>query len=347
MRPGANRSASPRGAPTVDGIVGLLRRAPRRALAHLSDGTRVLAFLTLRLAAHLPRAWAMAVADAIGFLFSLTTMGRRTRASMAIAFPECHAAKLAREWVTRPFRDYVAMVRLVAGRNRAEDIRVDSRGAPAILNQPGSSFIIAIGHFSREANIGLYKAGIVPKQIAATIAPLDRTTWRPRALRLRIQITAIMEGIKRARNGNVDVIPFDGPGALTRLVRHLKRPDSVVTISTDAVSSSGRERGHVRDFAGHRSISFALGTARLSRLSQRAIVVCVPFLDEEGGMVLDWSGPIAAPARDDEGADARITSDILDVLERAIGQRPGQFVLPVGHERRWDQAAQRWVALNS
>jgi lauroyl/myristoyl acyltransferase len=306
---------------------------------------RVLAFVILRPAAHLPRRWSLATADAIGSIYSLSPMGHRMRKSMAIAFPNRDARRLAREWMTRPFRDYVAMRRLIVGRDHVAHLSVESRNEPAILREPGQSLIIAIGHFSREANIGLYKAWLIPKKIFATIAPLDLRSWRPRALRLRLQITTIMDGIRRARAGDVDVVPFDGPGALTKLVRHLRQPDAVVTISTDAVSSSGRERGHLRDFAGHRSISFALGTARLARLSQRPIVVCVPFLDEDGDMVLDWSGPIPAPARDDESADARITSAILDILENAIGMRPGQFVLPVGHERRWDEAARCWVAL--
>jgi hypothetical protein len=236
------------------------------------------------------------------------------------------------------------MRRLIIGRDKAADMPVRSQGEPALLREPGQSVIIALGHFSREANIALYKAGVVPKRVAATIAPLDRFSWRPRGWRVRLQITAIMKGIKAARGGDVEVVPFDGPGALTRLVKHLRKPDAAVTISTDAVIEGGRERGHDRAFAGHRCLSFAFGTARLSRISQRPIIACVPYLDEHGGLAIEWSEPIAAPARDDEAADARITDTILDFLERAIGQRPGQYVLAVGQERRWDEGGQRWVS---
>lgn len=338
-----NPRSQRRTALTGDGVALLTERAPRRALGHFSDLVRVLALVVLRAAAYFPRRWALATANMIGFVYSLSPLGHRVGRSMAIAFPDRDSRAIAREWMTRPFRDYVAMRRLIVGRDRVGDLSVSSRNEPAILREPGQSLIIAIGHFSREANIGLYKALPAPKKIAATIAPLDRRSMRPRALRLRLQITAIMDAIRRARNGDVDVVPFDGPGALIKLVRHLKQPDAAVTISTDAVSSGGHEKGHTRDFAGHRSISFALGTARLARLSQRPIVVCVPFLDEDGDFVLDWSGPIPAPARDDESADARITSAILDTLERAIGMRPGQFVLPIGQERRWSEATKCWV----
>jgi lauroyl/myristoyl acyltransferase len=323
--------------------IALLKRAPRRALAHASDSLRVLAFLVLRAASHLPRRWAYGVADAIGFLYASSPVGERARKSFAVAFPDRDARKLAREWITRPGRDYVGMHRLFVGRDNAADMEVDSRHEPALLREPGQSLIIALGHFSREANIALYKAGVIPKRVAATIAPLDRRSWRPRALRLRIQITAIMDGIVRARDGDVDVVPFDGPAALTRLVKHLRRPDTVVTISTDAVTEKGRERGHERPFAGHANVSFALGTARLARLSQRPILVCVPFLDDNGGFAIDWGEPIPAPARDDESADARITDAILDFFERAVGLRPGQYMFAIGDQRQWNDAAMAWV----
>jgi lauroyl/myristoyl acyltransferase len=322
----------------------LLRRLPRRSMAHASDLLRVLALLALRPAAYLPRRWAFATADAIGNLYLLSPVGVRARAAMAAAFPECDAKSAAREWIRRTGRDYVAMRRLLIGRDKVADRPVRSHNEPALLREPGQSVIIALGHFSREANIGLYKAGVVPKQVAATIAPLEKRTWRPRELRIELQITAIMNGIKAARGGNVEVVPFDGPSALMRLVKHLRRPDTAVTISTDAVIEGGRERGHERDFAGHRRQSFAFGTARLARLSQRPILPCVPYLDEHGELAIEWADPIMAPARDDESADIKITDAILDFFERAIGQRPGQYVLSIGHARRWDESSQSWVA---
>lgn len=324
--------------------VALLRRAPRRLPAHVSDMLRVVALLSLGLAAHLPRRWAFGAADAIGNLYLMSPVGARARAAMAAAFPERDAKIVAREWVSRTGRDYLAMRRVLIGRDNVADMAVRSLNEPALLREPGQSVIIALGHFSREANIGLYKTGVIPKRVAATIAPIERHRWRPRGLRIEMQITAIMEGIKAARGGDVEVIPFDGPSALMRLVKHLRRPDTAVTISTDAVIEGGRERGHDRGFAGHRKQSFALGTARLARLSQRPILACVPYLDEHGGFAIEWAEPIAAPARDDEDADAKVTDAILDFLERAIGRRPGQYVLSVGHARHWDESGQRWIA---
>ena len=340
----AYRQEPGRGQAGPDKFVALLQRLPRRLPAHVSDLLRVDALMALGLAAYLPRRWAFGVADAIGALYLLSPVGARTRAAMAAAFPERDAKRAAHEWITRTGRDYVAMRRLIMGRDDAAKMPVRSHNEPALLREPGQSLIIALGHFSREANIGLYKSGVVPKQLAATIAPIEPHRWRPRGLRIKLQVTAIMKGIKVARGGDVEVVPFDGPGALMRLVKHLRRPDTAVTISTDAIVEGGRERGHDRAFAGHRRLSFAQGTARLARLSQRPILACVPYLDEDGGLAIEWADPIAAPARDDETADARVTDEVLDFFERAIGKRPGQYVLSVGHARQWNENSQSWSA---
>lgn len=339
----AYRQEPGRGQAGTDKAVSFLQRLPRRLPAHVKDLLRFVALLALGLAAYLPRRWAFGAADAVGNLYLMSPMGRRTRAAMAAAFPERNSKRVAHEWITRTGRDYVAMRRLLIGRDHAADMAVRSLNEPAQLREPGQSVIIALGHFSRQANIALYKAGVVPKQLAATIAPIAPHRWRPRGLRIELQVTAIMKGIEVVREGDVEVIPFDGPGALMRLVKHLRRPDTAVTISTDAILEGGRERGHDRAFAGHRSLSFAFGTARLARLSQRPILACVPYLDEHGDLAIEWADPIPAPARDDEAADARVTDQILDFLERAIGKRPGQYVLTVGHERRWDEISQSWA----
>jgi lauroyl/myristoyl acyltransferase len=320
---------------------------PRRCLSQLSDLVRVTAFLFLGAASHLPRRWALACADAAGFFYYLTPMGARVRASMRAAFAERDAKKLAREWLTRPFRDHVCISRIVGRRDNLDLWPIESRNAPAILCEPGQSVIVATGHFAREAVACAYLHRVVPKRLGAVLHSLDRRSLSPRALRLRIQFGAMVETARRARHDDLDIIEPGKAGVVSRLVHHLEQPDTVVILATDAVSATGRAKGLDRPFAGHRSVSFAFGTARLARLSGRPIVTCVPFLDIDGHVVLEWGEPIPPPARDDDAADARITNAVLDVFERAIGLRPGQFVLPIGHERRWDATAQRWTDLNA
>jgi hypothetical protein len=52
---------------------------------------------------------------------------------------------------------------------------------------------------------------------------------------------------------------------------------------------------------------------------------------------------IQPPARDDEAADVRITNEILDWIERRIGERPDQYVESFGHDRRWSPTAKCWI----
>jgi lauroyl/myristoyl acyltransferase len=334
------------GATARKGVVALLKRAPRRALAHASDLTRVLAFLVLRPAAYLPRAWAFGAADTIGYLYSLSAMGARVRKSVRIAFPSRNAPALARELMTRPFRDFVSMSRLIAKREDVNSRPIESRRTPSILNEPGQSLIVATGHFSREPMECLYTHSAISKKLATVVAALDRHSIRPRALRLRLQFGMMVDAIDVVRGGDVEIMHVGRPGLVTKLVKHLKKPDAAVIISSDAVLAKGRETGLHRAFAGHPKVDFALGTARLSRLSQRPIVVCVPFLDDAGRTILEWSDPIAAPARDDESADARITGAVMDILEQAVGVRPGQYVLPIGDQRRWSETSKCWVELD-
>jgi hypothetical protein len=188
---------------------------------------------------------------------------------------------------------------------------------------------------------GLYLRTLLPKPMVTAIANVD-ASLKPRALRLRLQLGEMMRGITLLRDGDVDIVRIGRPGALGRLARYFKGPGALIVLGSDSISSSGREGGLDRPFAGHASASFALGTARLARMSQCPIVTCVPYLEANGRIVVEWGELIAPAARHDEDADIRVTNAILDVFERAVGQRPGQYVLPIGSARSWDAGAQCW-----
>jgi len=313
------------------------------AVAQVSEAYRVVSLLLLRAAAaHLPSRWAMALADAVGFGLAATTIGARTRQSMWAMFQSTgqNTDKLAREYLTRPFRDFVIARQIVEKREKPANWPIESRGEPAILKAPGQSLIIAAGHFSRQAMSALYLPALIPKKLSTVIAALD-TPSGLRGTRLRLQLGAMAAGIRLVRQGDVDVVEIGKPGVVTGLLRRLRGQGGVVIIASDA--SWEAPGGVKRAFAGHSSNTFALGTAKLSRLAQCPIVVCVPFLDRDGHVVLEWGDLIPAPAREDEAADALVTNAILDTIERAVGRRPGQYVLPIGQGRRWSATAECWV----
>ncbi|MGD9968788.1 MAG: hypothetical protein AB7T59_19880 [Hyphomonadaceae bacterium] len=325
----------------------MMRGTVRDAVHQAGDGLRVLALVLLRLAAtHLPRAWAMGLADAAGYLFYIVPLGARARRSMRRAFPSGDANVLALEWLRRPFRDYVAAVQIVSGRDVPAGWDVEQRNAPAALYDPNQSLIIATGHFSRQSMSGLYLPRVIAKALITVMAFVDRKPANAHNMRVLQLMNAFKAGIRRVREGDVEIAEVGAsPGLVLHLLKHLKRPGGALIIASDGPWSKDKAGGFDRAFAGHAERHVALGTAWLSRMSQRPIVPCVSFLDtDERRIIIDWGELIPPAAKDDVNADVRVTNAVLDALERAIGQHPGQYVLPIGEERRWSETAQCWVA---
>ncbi|QGZ97091.1 lysophospholipid acyltransferase family protein [Terricaulis silvestris] len=322
-----------------DGMI----RLPRRLFGQASDIVRVFELALLYLAAlYLPKSWALVFADAAGSLISLSPLGGRTRQWMRSTFPAAEDTdKLAREWLRRPFRDHVVVTRIAENRETADQWRVEQRNPPAILREPGKSVLIVIGHFSRQAVAAVFSPLACPKKLVSVVAPVEQGTHDARALRIRVQLGEMVKAIRRLRNDDVEVVEVSGRSVATRLLHSLREPDKVMIISADVPWPKGRSAGHERPFAGHSSQNFALGGARLSRLAQCPIVMCVPFLDGDR-IVLEWSDPLMPAAAGDADSDVRVTNEMLDTIERAVGERPGQYVLAVGHDRYWDPKTGTW-----
>lgn len=321
-------------------------RLPRRLAAQAGDILRVSEFLLLRpVASYFPASWAYGFADAAGALIAFSPLGARARRSMRAAFPARDPAKLAREWLSRPFRDYVFAVRVSEGRDDPNTWNVESRNLPAILSEPGRSVIVATGHMSRQAMTAAFMQRFNPKNMIAVVAELEHERHDARDLRIKLQLGEMMRGITRLRSGAVEFVKVGGAqNVAKRLLVFLKRSESVVVVATDAPWPRSAGGGHERPFAGFATQNFALGTARLSRMSQCPIVMCVPFLDSENRIVVEWSDPIPPPAPDAADADIRTTNLMLDTFEAAIARHPGQYVLAIGHDRAWDEQMQRWGA---
>ena len=344
----ARRDAAPR-LTTVVRFWRALDRARRAVQTQLEEALLLILFVLLRPAATLlPRRWALALADLAGLLLAASpTIGRGTRRQMRAAFGSQQPFQLSRAWLRRPFVDYVVLQRLLAGREDVSQWRVEERfveATHALQQDPRQSLIVATGHFARQAMLAVYLSELIPRKLAAVVAGLDRRSLAPKALRLRLQLGQMLDTLRFARRGDVELIDVGPSGTTTRLLRHLEHPGAAVVIAADAPWPRDRPGNHQRAFAGRAHQTFAMGTARLSRLAQCPIVICVPILEEDERIVLEWGPPIAPSPMDDAEADARVTDMLLDEIERAIGRRPEQYVLPIGGERRWDPVAERWTA---
>ncbi|MEQ1817805.1 MAG: hypothetical protein ABL871_04280 [Terricaulis sp.] len=317
-------------------------RLSRGVLTQAVEAVRALLFIILRTATLiLPRAWAYGLAKAVQAMLAASPIGMRARKDMRTALPGQRVNDIAADWLGRPFRDHVNATRVASRLERSREWTVDMRGAPAFLNDPNQSFIIATGHFSREAMSCIYMPWILPHRLATVIAPMTQAKT-PRGLRVRLQMREMIGGIRSMRDGNVDIAEVAGKSFLVRLLHHLREPGGVVVIASDASWGAEKGGGLTRPFAGYASQTFALGTARLARLSQTPIVTCVPFLVSDRHLIMEWSPVIPAPDRDDTEADVRITNEILDWMERRIGERPDQYVLWLGADRQWSSVARCW-----
>lgn len=317
----------------------------RRNTLQPMEALRALLFAVLGIAARrLPRSWALGLAEVVKWLLAVSPLGMRARQIVRATFPtqKDEASAIAAKWIGRPFRDHVIAARIASKREDINGWTIEMRGAPAFLDDPNQSFIIATGHFSRGAMTALYLPRVIQRNLATVVAPMTQSRDM-RGLRVRLQMREIRRGIEVAREGNVDIADVAGKSFLVRLLNYLRDPGGAVIIATDAPWGPHHVGGYTRPFAGFESQTFALGTARLARLSQRPIVACVPFLNGDQRVTMDWSPVIPAPARDDSDADIRITNEILDWIERRVGERPDQYVLAFGQGRYWSPVTQCWV----
>jgi lauroyl/myristoyl acyltransferase len=125
------------------------------------------------------------------------------------------------------------------------------------------------------------------------------------------------------------------------LLNGLRRNGVHAIITADAFWNSPAG-GMTRPFAGQSCHTFATGAATLGRLAQCPVIPCAPYLKNDGTIVLAWGPTIQPASRSDKAADLKNTNVILDFVENAIGQRPSQYVLQIGEERRWNSILQTW-----
>ena len=302
-------------------------------------------------AAFLPYQRALAVARSVGVVSAAMPLYGRARASQIQRTfgPDLdakEATRLAAECLARPLCDSVVLRRvLLRGRADFDRWRVEQRSTASVdaLRASDESFILATGHFSRQACMPLYAREIVSQKITSILLPRTKRTINPRTWWLSYHYGQMLDCLRFAQPEMEFVHPGQ-IGGYRRLAEKLGRARNAVVVHADAQLATRRNHRHVRSFAGLKARSFATGAARLSRMTGRPIAVCIPYLVDDQTIVLDWTRVIRPAAGGDEKSDITVTNLILDDIEKAIGRRPGQYVLDYMGERRWDARAEQWVS---
>jgi lauroyl/myristoyl acyltransferase len=254
------------------------------------------------------------------------------------------AAAVARDYASTRYTDYVIQRRIWTGREDPETWRVVEKNAVVVdqLRASGASFVVATGHFTRHASYALYTGMTIPHHIVCVTLP-SRIDSSPSTLRSRLNLfhKATMLDLWE-RMSDLELATVDDHMMATSVVRRLIKPGTAVLISTDAFVETNGQILHQRPFAAWGGRSFALGTARIARTARCPVVVCHPYVEADETVVLEWAGPFTSDTEGVEG-DIEVTDGILDELERMVGRRPTQYVYPIGGERTWEPAVERWL----
>jgi len=311
-------------------------------------------YLSLRLvlapaARLLPRSWAMALAEALSLLLVCLPWvgpGLYWQMRQMEGKGRRESFRMARGWLGRGYRDFVVATRVVAGRENLQGWKIVERNTTGIdaLRASGESYIVATGHFMQAYSYALYSPAVSPGRVFKVIAHPPPQSPAIRELRIRCQFGAQLKGLAACWGGHCALVEMgaDLRGAQT-IFERLTEPGNVVFMDVDALWKKARTGSFERPFAGYRARVFATGAAELARMTGRAVIACVHVVESDETVVLDWGTPIriAGPS---PSKDLDVMNALLDRMEAAVGDRPEQYALEIGGERRWDPAGRTWGA---
>lgn len=293
----------------------------------------------------LPRKYTLGVAWWCGSIFlRMPESGRPVQREMKRCFG-IHGQemrKTVREYLAQPFYSFVVFQRILNDREDINDWIVEEQNNQDVvkLRESGRSFIAVTGHFRGESRFALHLPNICPGNLAEVVVPVAARSIRPESIRNRIHFGQILRVIQQVCP-NITLF-YAGDTSVLGLIDHLRRANSQVIISADAFAEKADPSVYTRPFAGNRARSFSVGTAILSRVAQCPIVPCATYVRANKKIVLEWGAMILPPQRKDHDADIRITDQILNYLESAIGRRPTQYLLAIGEDRRWNSVRKTW-----
>ena len=298
----------------------------------------------------LPRGWALRIANVLALLLVILPMsGMHVYGQMRRVYGKSRldSLHLTWGWLARPFRDFVVLKRLLYRRENPFNWRIIEKNADGInsLRESGASYIVATGHFLREAVLSISSPNVTyGHNVELSLTPPKRIRCLY-DLRMHIQFGTLLKAISSGCGRDSEfVFVGSNPLPFRTLYNRLRKPGNVVFIDVDAPWRKSLAGSYKRPFAGHKSREFATGAAQLGRMARCPIISCVYSLESDGAIVLEWGSPIRI-ACNDADSDVDVMNELIDPLELAIGERPTQYVLRIGDGRRWNSRSRRWEEL--
>ncbi len=339
--------------PAKTGIFVRYRDRLRRTWSVCREGSHDLLYTVLTVcvcrpaADFLSRQAALEVARWCGsVVLHMPGIGRGIPAKMQKCFSlsRSEALEESREYLAQVFYQSTVFRRIAKGREKPQDWKIEETNSQEVrqLRESGQSFIVASAHFRRDTTAALWTPQICPGRLAiVTIQPPARAL-KASTIRMRVFGGELLSAMKDVRPDSELVYVGTGGSGIIKLLQHLAKPGAQVFTMLDWIWESTDPLALTRPFAWTRSRSFSVGAASLARLTRCKIVACATYVKPDGTIVVDYGPVISPPPRKDEAADARITGEMLDFLEIAVGRRPSQYVFYITQDRKWNADLQRW-----
>lgn len=258
--------------------------------------------------------------------------------------------RLSQKWLRQPFLDFIFLNQILRGLDHPRNYKIIEKNAELVqdLRDSGKSYIVATGHFAREAMSILYLEEVTPGCIIQIANPLMVKPGTLYERRLHLQYGTMLAVINFLRPKDLKIMNVgSSPLMYRKLCSELKKPGNALLINLD-VSYEDDSRGSiVRPFAAQSKRSFAKGAVRLAHLTRCPIITCTFAREKDGTFIIEWGAPVYALDKYDMTSEAKVMNELLDRIESAIGNRPTQYILPIGTGRRWNQLTRRWENYDS
>jgi hypothetical protein len=272
--------------------------------------------------------------------------GRAARAEAAVIMNK-HGREgftLARDWMAIQYMDLIDLRRASTGREDLARWTVEEVNNEAVLDrvEKGLPILRVGGHFSF--------ASILPLALRyPELSPVGVAYAKP-AFKLDgdVLIARLMLGIglqlaNRLRPEGVQMSYVGVADVQGDLIDALSKPNGVGAMLIDVFWN--KPNAYRRPYCGTVDTPFAVGAARVARLAQVPVVVSTSQRTGRRSSCVYYSDLYFPGAADDASGDIPLMNQLVDELERYVGRFRAAYPRFIGWQRRWDEHAEAWVAI--